>query len=62
MTTRTRELSKTMTRREMKARMMRVRKEKTTTTTTTRKERKKKKRQQQNDELLFLHVYLIYIS
>lgn len=60
MTTRTRELSKTMTRREMKARMMRVRKEKTTTTT--RKERKKKKRQQQNDELLFLHVYLIYIS
>lgn len=61
MTTKTRELSKTMTRREMKARMMRVRKEKTTTTTT-RKERKKKKRQQQNDELLFLHVYLIYIS
>lgn len=60
MTTKTRELSKTMTRREMKARMMRVRKEKTTTTT--RKERKKKKRQQQNDELLFLHVYLIYIS
>lgn len=58
--TKTRELSKTMTRREMKARMMRVRKEKTTTTT--RKERKKKKRQQQNDELLFLHVYLIYIS
>lgn len=60
MTTKTRELSKTMTRREMKARMMRGRKEKTTTTT--RKERKKKKRQQQNDELLFLHVYLIYIS
>lgn len=60
MTTKTRELSKTMTRREMKARMMRVRKKKTTTTT--RKERKKKKRQQQNDELLFLHVYLIYIS
>lgn len=60
MTTKTRELSKTMTRREMKARMMRVRKEKTMTTT--RKERKKKKRQQQNDELLFLHVYLIYIS
>lgn len=60
MTTKTRELSKTMTRREMKARMMRVRKEKTTTTR--RKERKKKKRQQQNDELLFLHVYLIYIS
>lgn len=60
MTTKTRELSKTMTRREMKARMMRVRKEKTTTTT--RKERKKKKRQQQNDELLFLPVYLIYIS
>lgn len=60
MTTKTRELSKTMTRREMKARMMRVRKEKTTTTT--RKERKRKKRQQQNDELLFLHVYLIYIS
>lgn len=60
MTTKTRELSKTMTRREMKARMMRVMKEKTTTTT--RKERKKKKRQQQNDELLFLHVYLIYIS
>ena len=60
MTTKTRELSKTMTRREMKARMMRVRTEKTTTRT--RKERKKKKRQQQNDELLFLHVYLIYIS
>lgn len=60
MTTRkTRELSKTMTRREMKARMMRARKEKTTTRTT--KERKKKKKQQRNDELLFLHMYLIYI-
>ena len=59
MTKKTKELSKTMTRREMKATMMRVRKEKTTTRRT--KERKKKKRQQRNDELLFLHVYLIYI-
>jgi len=49
-----RELNKTMTRREMKVRMMR--KEKTTT-----KKKEEMKRQQRNNELLFLHVYLIYI-